>query len=73
MEGVEILGTQVTEVIFGKRPQGSVGANHANISTEKASGAEGTACAKVLRREPLGMLRNRKSHMWPEQIKREEV
>lgn len=31
---------------------------------EEPSKAEGTACAKVLRREPLGMLQNSKSHMW---------
>lgn len=72
-KGVEILGTQVTEVILGKRPQGSEGADNANTSTGRASKAEGTACAKVLRREPPGMLQNSKSHLWPEQIKWEDV
>lgn len=70
---VEILDTQVTEVILGERPQGSEGANHANISTGRAFQAEGTACEKVLRREPLGMLQNSRSHTGPEQIKQEEV
>lgn len=49
---VEVLNTpQVTEVISGKRPQGSEGASHAHI-IGRASQAEGTICAKALRRKP---------------------
>lgn len=48
---VEVLNIQVTEVISGKRPQGSEGASHAHI-TERASQAEGTTSAKAVRRKP---------------------
>lgn len=64
----EILDTQVTEVIFGKRAQGREGASRAHIYRKSIPG-RGTTRAKALRREPSCLLEKSRSPTWPEQIK----